>query len=471
MKLIEQVETTISKHDLLADGDQLVVGVSGGPDSLALLHILHRLEAKYDLQLHIAHVNHQLRGQDAEQDAEFVADIADRWGWPITIKVVDTQAYKKEEALSLEDAARQLRYDFFFDLQQELGFDKIAVAHQADDQVETILMKFIRGAGLKGLGAMSPQKNKIIRPLLAVTKEEIKSYCSHHDLQPRFDHTNAQPVQLRNKIRLELIPLLKEKYNENLVATLTRNAKVWRAENDFLKKSAQRERKQLTVEESEQLLVLDKSKYEGLHTALQRRIIRESIRYLTGDYQDIYYQHIKDVRQLALTGKTGSQVDLPHSIIAKLNYNQLIIMKESQRVEQDYFKIKAKLGKTRMPQVGLVVNSEVVSSSYPWQEELHKEEKAFLDFAKVGTEFYIRQREAGDRFYPLGLSGSKKVKDFLIDEKVPRWKRNQIPIFVTPDGEIFWVGTLRIDDRFKVTNSTEQILAIEINNLKEEAIC
>ncbi|GAB6099794.1 tRNA lysidine(34) synthetase TilS [Halanaerocella petrolearia] len=465
IKLINKVKTTIDKYQLLTTNDQILVAVSGGLDSLSLLHILRKLQSEYQLDLHIAHLNHRLRGQAALADAQFVKEIANSWQIPVTIEAYDVKAYQKKEGLSLEDAARQVRYNFFFELMNELGFDKIALGHHADDQAETVLMKFLRGAGLKGLGGIAPKNDKLIRPLIEVTKKYLEDYCKQQNLTPRLDETNLEAVYKRNKIRLELLPVLEKEYNNNIVATLNRTAEIFRTEDDYLNQQAKETLQEITIKQSEKQLVIDLEKFLQLHTALQRRIIREAVRYCKDDYQDLYYQHIESIMKLATTKETGKRVELPADLIVRLNYNQLIFSIGGLMEDRFDFEYQIALEEIEIPELGIIISSEIVDSNYPWRQEIDNSNYGFFDYKQVGSPFYIRSRQSGDRFYPLGMKGRKKIKDFFIDQKLAIWKRDQVPIFVTEGNDIFWVGGLRVDDRFKVTEDTEQILMIKI---KEE---
>ncbi len=464
MFVIDKVKNTIDKYELLEIGDKVLVGVSGGPDSLTLLHILKRLKDEYDLSLHIAHLDHMFRGERSAKDARFVKRLASRWGIPITLKEYDVGEYQKKEGLSAEDAARKIRYKFFFDLIDELDFDKIAVGHNLNDQAETVLMKFLRGAGLKGLGGIAPIQGSIIRPLINIKREMIEEYCQKKDLNPRIDATNKERVYLRNKIRLDLIPLLEDEYNDNLVSTLSRTADILRDEEKFLKDYTIRVLDKLIINQNKGRIVVDRDKLLELSPAIKKRVIREILKVLKEDYKDFYYKHIKAILDLVKDGQTGRQLDLPRNVIIKLNYNQLIFLLEEELEEIDYFKEKIGLGVSEIKRLNLQISSKVVDKSYPWRKWIDSSNKTCLDFSKVGNTFYIRQRQIGDRFYPLGMKGSKKIKDFMIDEKISLSKRDKVPIFTTLDDEIFWLGGLRVDDRFKVTSQTEKILMIQIFN-------
>ncbi|TDX59119.1 tRNA lysidine(34) synthetase TilS [Orenia marismortui] len=467
MCLLTKVEDTINKYKLLNNGDRVLIGVSGGPDSLALLHVLKSLKDKYDLYLHIAHLDHMIRGKESAEDARFVEKIAREWEIPITTKAYDVKSYQQEEGLSPEDAARQVRYEFFFELTEKFNINKIAVGHHANDQAETVVMKFLRGAGLKGLGGIYPRQGKVIRPFIDLTREEIENYCFSHQLNPRIDKSNFEDIYLRNKVRLDLIPSLEKDYNNNLIATLNRTADLLREEENFLTRYTTKKLEEITLSKVDDKLILDKEELLDLDLAIQRRIIRESYNFLQKDYKDLYYNHVELVLELIKNSETGSQLDLPQDISVRLNYNEIIFAVKAEN-DIDYFNYKLSIGVKKLHKLGLQINSKVCDKNYSWQETLSNPSIACFDLDKIGKEFYLRQRKDGDRFYPLGMKGSKKLKDFLIDNKISLDKRDQIPIFTTLEGDIFWVGGLRVDNRFKITNETEKILMIETQILKEE---
>ena len=461
MSLLKQVQETIDKYQLLSSGDKVLIAVSGGPDSLALLDVLDKLKAVYKLELAIAHLDHKLRGEAAQKDALFVKKVAKKMGLSFFLKELDVAKYQAEQGLSLEAAAREIRYDFFRKLLKKHNFDKIALGHHVNDQAETLLMKFLRGSGLQGLKGILPKQNNLIRPLIEVKRATIENYCQKNNLEPRLDETNLKPVHLRNQIRLELLPLLVEKYNNNLIETLNRSAKLLRADNRYLNNQAQQLLKEIAKIDAKQLS-LKRKDFLALDLALQRRLIREVFKYLTGDYKDLYFNNITEIISFIKTAKTGTKIDLPSDLILYLNYQQLIFSEQIK--EADYFKYKLELGENELAGLDYKVKAQVVKANYPWYNNIEDNNKACLDFNKIGSKFYLRQREAGDRFYPLNMNGSKKVKDFLIDEKVPAFKRDEIPIFTTLTGEIFWLGGYRVDDRFKITDDTKKILIIEIIN-------
>ena len=469
MNLIAKIKKIIKKYQLLNDGDKILVGVSGGADSIALIHILKMIAPVYNLELQIAHLDHQLRGMEAKDDAQFVKDFAQQLNIPVTIRSRDVKKYQAEDGLSLEDAARQVRYQFFFSLLDELNYDKLAVGHHANDQAETILMKFLRGAGLKGLGGINPKKEKIIRPLIKVKKEELKRYCRDNNLEWRVDKTNQAEICLRNRLRLNLLPQLVEEYNPNLVNNLNQMAEIFREEDEFLRAKTTEVLTEIIINSYDNKLIIAQDDFLNLHLALQRRLIRQIYRELTSSYDNLYFDNIKEVLELIKTQKTGLEKRMPENVLVKLSYGKIIFMLTTAQEKIDFFSYYLQAGESiKVPKLNMKVETKISSQEYPSQEELSKDNKAFFDLDKVGTQFKIRQRKEGDSFQPLGMSGTKKVKDFFIDQKIAQDKRERVPVFVTTTDDIFWLGRLRIDEKYKITEETDRILIIEINKLEED---
>ncbi|MFO7819040.1 MAG: tRNA lysidine(34) synthetase TilS [Halanaerobacter sp.] len=468
MELLAKIEDTISKYQLLTSGAKVLVGVSGGADSVALIHILKELSSEYNLELHIAHLDHQLRGADAKADAQFVRELAGQLNIASTFTARNIKKYQQENKLSLEDAARQLRYQFFFNLLDELEFDKLAVGHHANDQAETILMKFLRGAGLKGLSGIKPQNEKIIRPLIEVQKKELQEYCRKHNLDWRVDSTNQEEICFRNRVRLDLLPQLKEDYNPNLITNLNQMGEIFRVEDEFLRKKTRVRLNEIIIDSSNNKLIIAKDRFLDLDLALQRRIIREIYQELNSSYENLYFHNVEEILALIKSQETGLKKSLPEGVIVKLSYQHIIFILAEADEEIDYFSAWLTAGESiELTEINIRVNSQIIRYDYPWQDELDQDNKAFFDLAQVGSQFKVRQRKDGDSFQPLGMSGTKKVKDFLIDQKIARDRRDKIPVFVTESGAIFWIGELRIDENYKVRDKTDEILMVEIDRLKE----
>ncbi|MBM7623870.1 tRNA lysidine(34) synthetase TilS [Sporohalobacter salinus] len=466
--MIQQVKDVIEEHQLLSEGDKVVVSVSGGPDSLTLLHILWRLQAEYSLNLHVFHLDHMFRGEASREDAEYVARFAKELNIPATIEEYNVPAYIKETGLSKQAAAREIRYRMCTELADNLKADKIAIGQHADDQAETVLMNFLRGAGLDGLSGIEPIRNKnFIRPLLKVWREDIEGYCRNYNLEPRIDKSNLKSVYRRNKVRLELLPHLAEEFNSSIKENLVRMAEIFRAENSFMEKYTAEKYNQIIIESDEQELILDLKAIKNLDLAIQRRVFRQALLDFCNTKRDYYAQHIQQMIDLITDGETGNILQLPQGLRLKKSYNKLkFYWKDDSIINIDDFSGKYSVpGEYEIKELGIKLKIDIIKFENNLQELLHSSSKLYLDYELIGDKIKIRNRREGDRFYPLGMEGSKKLKDFFIDEKIPATDRDYIPIFTTLEGNIFAVGDLRIDDRFKVTDQTEKILALSMKRI------
>ncbi|MGB9889276.1 MAG: tRNA lysidine(34) synthetase TilS, partial [Anaerolineae bacterium] len=342
--LLREVQRFIRCHDLLRVGDRVVVGVSGGPDSLCLLHLLLRLQEEYRLQLHVAHLHHGARGEDADADAAFVADRAREWGLPATLAREDVPALARAYKLAFEEAARRVRYAFLAHVAGRVGAAKVAVGHNADDQAETVLMHFLRGAGLAGLRGMRPatplseyrllpQTDRfplpdrlpvLIRPLLGIPRAAIEAYCAEQGLTPRFDRSNLDTTYFRNRLRHELLPLL-ETYNPNIRRRLCHTAEVVAADYELLTQMREWAWGQVVREETDRAIVLDRAGWGAQPLALQRALVREAAYRLRPHLRDVDFVHVEAAVQVARAGTTGARATLPGGLALTVGYDTLTV--------------------------------------------------------------------------------------------------------------------------------------------------
>jgi tRNA(Ile)-lysidine synthase len=468
--LERQVLNFIREYGLVSGGEVVLVAVSGGPDSLCLLQTMVNLKAELDLELHIVHLDHGLRGEESEQDAVFVAELAGKLGIPATVEKRDVKAWNEEKRTSLEEAAREVRYRFFADTARKTGATRVAVGHNRDDQVETALLHYLRGtgiSGLRGLRAAAPipyDEAKdgvfVIRPLLNISRKRIEEYCQEHGLQPRIDSSNAQTRFLRNRIRRELIPLLKQ-YNPEVDEALLRLADMAGDDADFIDGQATAVFSQTATREG-CLTCLDAGKLSGLPLALQRRVFRLALQQIYGNLRDIEAVHIESLVKL-LFGSTGKSVQLPDGLTATNERGRMVLCESGGSVcpwpvINDSFNLKIP-GETQIP--GWRVIAEVINENYYRQDDIFG---ASFDLAKTGRVLTVRGRQPGDRFHPLGLTHSRKLQDFMVDAAVPRTWRNSVPI-VCSQGQIAWVVGWRMDDRVKITGNTQQVLRVEFHRV------
>lgn len=455
--ILDKVKNTIDRHHLLEKGDRVVVAISGGPDSVCLLHILHRLSEEYEIHIYGAHLNHNFRGMEAQKDAQYVNKLCEELNIMCFIKSMDVGKYAKDNGYSLEEAGRILRYQFFDEVSDRVGANKIAVAHNQNDQAETVLMRLLRGAGPQGLSAIRHKRDRIIRPLLEVARKDIEGYCQEYSLNPRIDHTNLQAIYHRNKIRLELLPYLEKDYNPNIIEALVRTAALLKTDNDFLELQA-RDSYNLLKKVENDCLYLPILGINKLHMSLKTRMFRLAAEELVKKAV-LEYKHINSIIELMENSETGKQLMLPEGIVVSKSYNQLIFTLKDAEEDNAYYYMLNVNDTTYIPELLGEIRLKLV----PRQElaEIPRETliKAF-DWDKVKNQLIVRNRKPGDRFMPLGLKGHKKLKDFFIDLKVERGERDTIPLICDGD-EIMWIVGYRISEEYKIRKETNTVLIVE----------
>jgi tRNA(Ile)-lysidine synthase len=456
--VLAKIRRTIIRYNLLREGDKVVVGVSGGPDSLTLLHALTELRSDFGLSLVVAHLNHMFRGEAAVRDAEFVRAVADRLGLLSFIESVDVPKLAAA-GMSSEEAGRKARYEFFEQVAGKTAADKIAVGQNMDDQAETVLLRLLRGAGAEGLAGVIPfREDRVIRPLLDVSRREIEAYCAASGLVPRVDATNLQPIYLRNRIRLQLLPLLENEYNPNIRRLLARTAALLRDENDYLAGEARRLLQNRLVMRAGQA-VLPVQALTEQHPAMQRRLVRECIRKISGSLRGIGFRHIEMVLALADAGESGKRLSLPHGLRVEKEYADIVFYLAGVQTAA----VPARLwllripGNTMIGEFGCRFEASYTSGSKPADNwEVH------LDPERLRLPLAVRTRRAGDRISLPSDGGTKKIKDVLIERKVPRRLRDAVPVVVDATGAIVWVVGHRLAGGVSAGESTLRPLSLRV---------
>ena len=454
-RFVQRTHRFILQHDMVQPGETVLVGVSGGIDSLVLLYCLHALQHQLNCSLHVAHLDHGFR-PDSAADAEFVRGQADRLNLPISTAKIDVPHLMRKQKLSAEAAARNARYQFYEDVSERIDAAKIALGHHKDDQAETFLMHLLRGAGSTGLKGMLPVRDgRFIRPLLTFSRGEIEEFAAELGLEPRQDSTNLEVNYLRNRIRLELMPLLEESYNSNLQNTLNQTAELLRAESDYLEAVAREAFEACRVKpDSPDAVVLDCSLFLQNHLALRRHILRLAVAEISGEMRDFYYNHFEVILKLIEGESPNASLNLPHNLHICRAYNRLIFQKSATTSGRFEYEI-AVPGYTDLP----LLDARMVAAVETAQRAELPDGKfqAVFDFNRVQFPPKLRNRQEGDRFQPFGMQGSKKIKDLLIDAKIPRHERDWVPILVSGD-EILWVVGHRTSERFKIGSRTKRYL-------------
>ncbi|WP_027717444.1 tRNA lysidine(34) synthetase TilS [Desulfovirgula thermocuniculi] len=464
MDLAPRVLAFVRRQGMIAPGDRVLVAVSGGPDSVALLHLLWRLRAELGISLAVAHLNHMIRGEEARADALFVQDLARSLGLAAFVEEFDVPAFREKTRLSLQEAAREARYQFLEALARREGTSRVALGHHADDQAETVLLNFLRGAGPAGLKGIPPVRGIYIRPLLCVRRKEIEAYCRQFSLPAREDPSNKKPVYTRNRLRLELIPHLEKEYNPRLVRSLVNLAELCREENAYLEEQAARLLQEALRAAGGGALALDARALRSAPRALARRVVRQAWRRLTGAPGELSFERVEAVMGLLEEGGEGRLVELPRRVGVRRLGGELRFAAAGEEEEgvPFYRYPLAVPGATYIPEIDRTVVARLVPvGEAPPPKNLSPRE-ALLDYDLLPPgALEVRRRCEGDRFHPLGLPGATKLKKFLINQGVPRAERDRLPLVVC-GGQILWVGGVRIAEPWKVTSRTQRCLFLQL---------
>ena len=472
--LADKVLAFFQEHGMAAKGDLLIVGVSGGPDSLCLLHCLVQLQDVLGVRLHVAHLDHALR-PESQDDARFVTELAARWGLPCTVERHLVREFRDRHRLSLEEAARLVRYGFFGRKARELGASGVAVGHTADDQVETLLLHWLRGSGLAGLRGMQPvtryqvpllgEEVNILRPLLSLQRSETEACCAALGIQPLTDISNRSLQYRRNRVRMQLLPAL-ETFNPNIRKTLLRMSSVAKRDYEYLESQVALAWPRVATD-APGLVTLDITGVLALHPALIFNLLRTALERVAGSTAGFEWVHLEELAA-ALKKPAGTIIMLPHGVRFTMGYTYCTLT-----LGQAVPPLPAIHGETPLKAPG-----ETLFSG--WRVSASIEERipgtteadpwgATLDFDRTGDRLWVRPRRPGDRFQPLGMDQEKRLQDFFVDSKVPRSWRNRVPLVVSP-GQLVWVAGWRIDDRVKVTASTRRVLRLRFTPLQGNSV-
>ncbi|MEW5954078.1 MAG: tRNA lysidine(34) synthetase TilS [Bacillota bacterium] len=471
MPLAKQVFAFLQRYRMVAPGDTVVVAVSGGADSVALLHLLNRLRESCGISLHVAHLNHMFRGAEAGSDADLVVRMASKLGLPVFTEMIDVPEYCLRRGLSPQAGAREVRYEFFSRVATSIGAARVALGHHADDQAETVLLNFIRGSGPGGLGGIRPVRdNFYIRPLLSVRRRAIEDYCHDHRLEYRQDTSNLKFDYTRNRVRLQLLPLLETGYNPAMIDSLVKLGNICREEDSFLEDQARRIYAGLRLPPGEVPVALDREGFLTQPGAMQRRLLRLAWQQIAGTRQDLSYQHVEDMMEIFGAGATGAKVELPGCVKARINYGGIEFYHAgSDTAAPEYSHPLKTPGKTIIPELGLVLEAVVLpAEKIPDPQSLPPEE-ALLDYDRLPGPLFVRRRAQGDKLRPLGLGGTMKLKKFLINQKIPARQRDLVPLVVSGK-EVIWVAGLRLSEDYKVSPATRRCLLLKMRGLAAEEL-
>ena len=467
-EFVAKVAGCLERHDMISSGEHMVVGVSGGADSVALLHALAELSLKQNFKISVAHLNHSTRGKESDDDAQFVMDLAEGLGFQMFAEKRNVPKERSRFKTSFQEAAREIRLAFLSSTMERCGAHVVALGHTADDQVETVLMNLLRGSGAKGLSGMQPVRGCFVRPLFDCSRADVLEYLEGEKIKFRADSSNLKKNYLRNRIRLDLIPFLEKDYNKNIRKNILQSASILLEEDRFLDELAAKCLDNVSSQNlSGDKLGLNIAALSNQPCALLSRVIRRAIKDVKGNLRKVTAAHVQEVANLFLQPHLGKRISLPDDMEAECDRTSVWIYKISENKSSELTNplaqgiVELKIpGESFMPGSQITFRAEVIGQVVPDSPSVGSV-KATFDFDQTGDQILIRYFQPGDQFLPLGMEGTKKLKKFFIDQKIPREQRNRIPILTTAAGDIIWVYGQRISHPCRVTPKTKRILIIE----------
>lgn len=474
--MIEKVLDFVNEHHMLNERDSVIAGVSGGADSVCLLSVLQTLQRSIPFQLTVVHINHQLRGAESDEDQKFVENICRQNGLNCRSFGYDIKHMAKEQGISLEEAGRKARYEAFYQVMRELNGTRIAVAHNKNDNVETILHHLFRGTGIKGLGGIMPVRGEIIRPLLCCERTEIENYLMKQSISYRTDSSNLQEVYTRNKIRLQLLPYLNEQINRQAVSNINKAGNQLQEIEEYLEEQTETAYHNC-VSQSANGIAIELMAFQKEHLVIRKRIIRKTLEDTVHQLKDITSSHIEAVLSL-VDKEVGKQIHLPYDIIVKKKYNEISFSSQPNIIELYNISIP-------IPEEGcypvpdgkgsITITFEPYINKYnhtifePENEKNIKiPEKLYtkwFDYDKIKGNLLLRTRREGDFISINKSGGTKKLKSYFIDLKIPSEERDQI-LLLADGNHILWIIGYRISEDYKVTEKTQKIMKVQYDGGK-----
>jgi len=458
--LVDKVKETIDKYNMLISGDKVLVSISAGPDSMALLHILLKLKDIYDINLHLFHLDHLTREGQSSIEAQFVKELSEKLELKLTLNVESAEKYAKKRGLSFETGARELRLNLIQKVANQEKITKIATGHNANDLAETIIMRLMRGTGTKGMIGIPPTQGKFIRPLIYIFRDEIEKFCYENKINYRIDQTNLESYYFRNAIRNRLIPLMREISKKYFLKNLINFSKIYLEEDRFLNSLTKKIYYKISKRKNNDVYI-PIIELNNLPHALNRRLLRLAIEEKKGELLDISFNAVEDIIDSLKNETEFFKFNLPKFIKVVKDKENLVIKKiEKQKI---FFKKEIPIeGTCILETLNLVIETKIVDG----KDAKIKDNKkiAYLDYESIIPQLCVRPWKFGDRFIPLGLDKGKKLQDFFVDEKIAREKRKTIPILVDSE-KIVWIVGYRIDERVKVKPETKKILIVNVKEL------
>ena len=449
--MIKKIRETVSLYRMINDDDRILLGLSGGPDSVFLMEMLISLRKEFNFTLAACHVNHCIRGSDAIRDKEFCAELCKKRKIIFFSADINIPEISAKDKISHEIAGRNERYKFFNNLCQKHGFNKIAVAHNMNDSVETLLINLTRGCSLNGMCGIKPVNGNIIRPIFNINRKDIETYLNSKEISYCTDSTNSEDVYTRNKIRNKVIYDLSE-INPSFVETVFSNIYNFNEDNDFINECCNK----INIKKVDNGVSVCRKDIDSIHTAVKKRVLFKALSKVSGSYQNFESKHIN-----ILLGSlhTGQHYNFPRDITVIVTDSDLLFIKNfEKKTEFEYSLIP---GQTLCIYDNVYIKSDVVEYA-----DFTLENTVYLDYDVFKNKnITIRSRKEGDRMVPYGMKMPKKLKQIFIDLKIPSYLRCLIPVVC--DGDIVTaIVPYRINDEYKINNTTKNILRIQM--IKED---
>ncbi len=444
---------TISKYQLLKNGERVLLACSGGMDSTALLALFLEIREERELELFLAHFNHKLR-QKAEEDEQFVRGIAQKHSLPLFVGSRDVRSYARSQRLNLEEAGRCLRYDFLKKTAVDVGATKIATGHTMSDQAETFLIRLLRGSGMRGLAGILPQmEGMVIRPLIEIERQEIEEFLKKQGIAYCLDESNLDRRFLRNRIRLDLIPYLRQNFEPKIVRHLSRAASLLKEEECFLEEIG-KEKFHLGIRKEKDFLFLEAKFLSSLHPALARRCVRNFIFELKGDLRGVSFADVEAILRLA----EGKEHRLGKDLVLRRERGLFFLKSDKPKIEYEH--LWRGENSLEIKELGLKFKGQKYKKKDASPFQFNDEKRAYLDWEKLCFPLLVRNRRQGDRYQPLGSPGQRKLKEIMRARQIPVSEREKKPAFLS-GGKIVWVLGFPVSENYKVNRATKEIFLIE----------
>ena len=450
---------TVRQHCMIMPGDRLCVAVSGGPDSTALLHLLDFLKDELEIELSACHINHQLRGEESDGDERFVKELCGRLSIPCRVTAVNVKKYRSLTGGSIQTAARELRYLVFKRIIRIGASDKIAMAHTADDDTETLLINFLRGSGPQGLIGIPPVRERLfIRPFIDIGKTQILGYLNQAEVSFREDSSNSDVKYLRNAVRKKLIPVIEKEFNPGLRGTLKRSAEMFNDIQSYLSNQAKEAVNKIASPLKDgRGIKINCSEFASIDKALQREIIKTVVSRVRKGSASPPFLHIESMRKLACGNPPGGEVLLP-GIMASVSHGEFYLSRQRQSPTAKF----SYRWHGEKPVVIKELNCKVTMKKVPLQTKMiGNGNSVYLDGDGVPDDAEFRNRNDGDRFRPLGGSGTQKLKQYFIDKKIVRWERDSI-LLLASGSDVLWVSGHRLSEKVRVGKNTKNVLKLDV---------